>query len=179
MNARELIITLVGACSDRAECGGTSLQKMSYFAAHLLGIDLGHRAYYSGPFSDLVEQEVSSLALGGQVSEEETVVGQGPRGPVRRYRYSLTEQGRNRLNVVREQYPDEADSLYELVDRVVDIVGSLDPALLSQAAETFFIAEATGENTRFDELKQIAVEHGWDVKDSQWQAMDRLLEALD
>lgn len=178
MRTRDLILTLIDACSDREEFGRTSLQKMAYFAGERLGVDLGHHAYYYGPFSDVVEQEVASLALGELLSEQVTVLGVGSRGPVRKYQYSLTDQGRRRLKMVSERYPEETERVRELVGQVIEVAGSLEQGLLSQAAKTFFVAEATGANATFDELKGLAEQHGWQLENRKREPVERLLGAL-
>lgn len=180
VRTRDLLLTLIDACADKDNhaFGRTSLQKMAYFAGHRLGIDLGHRAYHYGPFSDLVDHEVGMLTLGGLVNEEFAILGHGTRGAVRQYRYSLTDEGRGRLKRVTDAHPDETEKVHDLVDRVLEVAGSLEQGLLSQTAKTYFVAEATGDFVGYDELRQVAAEHGWSLEEGQRPSVDKLLAAL-
>lgn len=180
MRTRDLLLTLIDACTDKDPegFGRTSLQKMAYFAAHRLGVDLGHRAYHYGPYSDLVDDEVGMLALGCLIDEKFTVLGRGSRGAVRQYQYSLKDEGRSRLKLVTDAYPNETAKVHDLVDKVLEVAGTLEQGLLSQAAKTYFVAEATGDRVGYDELSQVATEHGWTLEESKRPAVEKLLAAL-
>lgn len=136
MRSRDLVLTLVEACGASVDFGRTSLQKLAFFAAHRLDVDLRHRAHYYGPYSVLVEEDVASLVLGGLVEESMTVIGHGARGPIRRYRYSVTPEGRKRLELVSDRYPRETAAVHDLIRRVEDVAGSLEQGLLWQAARS-------------------------------------------
>ena len=98
MQPRDLVLAVIGLCSSRAEFGRTSLQKVAYLVSLVFGVDLGHSAYYYGPYSSTVDADAEALVMGGLVSETVEPLGFNGRGfPVNKFHYSVTSAGHDRL----------------------------------------------------------------------------------
>jgi uncharacterized protein YwgA len=180
MKQRDLVLTIVGECADRPEFGRTSLQKVCYLVAATLGLDLGHRAYYYGPFSTAVEENTEALVLAGLLTENAESLGfLNPSGwPASRYHYGLTDQGRKRLGQLEEAYPEEIAKLREVIAKLVSIVGSLDQQVLSTASKTLYIAREKNRPLRPQEIGQLAREFHWSLDRAQVGRVSRALEQL-
>src|SRR5215204_269650 len=116
MRPRDLVLAVIVQCADRGEFGRTSLQKVSYLAGLRLGIDLGHRAHFFGPYSAAVEADTDALAMSGLVAESVQVLGVNSQGwPVRQYSYRITDDGRRAYDEIAAESPDEVGRLTELL----------------------------------------------------------------
>jgi uncharacterized protein YwgA len=180
MKQRDLVLTIIGACADRPEFGRTSLQKVCYLAAASLGLDLGHRAYFYGPFSTAVEENTEALVLAGLVNENAEPLGfVSPSGwPASRYHYGLTGQGRDRLVQLEKAYPDEIVKLRAVIAKIVSVVGSLDQQVLSTASKTLYIAREKQRPLRLEEIGDLAREFHWSLSPAQVGRVGRVLEQL-
>jgi uncharacterized protein YwgA len=162
MQPRDLVLAVIGQCSSRPEFGRTSLQKVAYLVSLVLDVDLGHSAYYYGPYSSTVEADAEALVMGGLVSETVEPLGFSGRGfPVNKFHYSITNTGQDRLARIKSAYPDQMTRLEEFVQRVISVVGSLEQANLSAAAKTLYIAREQGKAVSLDEVKALASDFGW------------------
>ncbi|MFC7500908.1 hypothetical protein [Nocardioides sp. GCM10030258] len=180
-NVRDIILSLIGYGTDRqAEFGRTSLQKVAYFAGLKTNLNLGHRAFYYGPFSSTVEEETEALVLSGLINQAVTDLGfVNRRGyPGIRYTYSLTESGRQRLGAVELQEPDLAADLKKTVDSLFDTIGSLDQGLLSIAAKTYFITDEQGSSVSFEEIRELAKQKNWEINNAQLEKVGTFLVEL-
>jgi uncharacterized protein YwgA len=180
MKQRDLVLTIIGECGDRPEFGRTSLQKVCYLAATSLGLDLGHRAYFYGPFSTAVEENTEALVLAGLVTENAESLGfVNPTGwPASRYHYTLTGQGRSRLAQLEKAYPNETTKLREVIAKIVSVVGSLDQHVLSTASKTLYIAREKNRPLRLEEIGKLAREFHWSLSSAQVGRVGRVLEQL-
>ena len=179
MQPRDLMLAIIGQCSSRAEFGRTSLQKVAYLISLSFNIDLGHRAYYYGPYSTIVEADAEALVMGGLVSETVEPLGINNRGlPVKKYSYSVTSAGRDRLSRIKSAYPDQMLDLEGLIDRIVSVVGSLDQATLSAAAKTLYIAREQDKAVSLDEVEVLASDFGWKLPKATINRVVRMLSEL-
>lgn len=180
MKQRDLILSIIGLCWERPEFGRTSLQKVAYFVSQGLHEQLGHRAHYYGPFSEEVEDDVDGLLLTGLIDEKANTLsfqGYGG-GPAKRYEYTLTPQGRERLEAIRDAYPDESQALERFIGRLTAAAGGLDQRILSPAAKTHFIASREQRPVKTSEISEFGRQLGWDIRPNQVVQVFEFLKTL-
>jgi uncharacterized protein YwgA len=181
-NTRDIILSLIGYGTEtQAEFGRTSLQKVAYFAGLKTGRNLGHRAFYYGPFSSIVEEETEALVLSGLVDQTVTDLGFVNRKgfPGVRYSYSLTESGRERLDAVEEREPELTADLKKTVKSLYETIGSLDQGLLSIAAKTYFLTDEQGTTVSYEQIQELAKQKDWHITRGQLEKVGEFLEELD
>lgn len=168
MNARDLVLVVVALCGNRFTLGRTSLQKLTYFAGIVLGVDLHHRAYYYGPFSEDVEHEVEVLVLSGLI--EETVRNLGFVNEAgfagRQFSYHLTPDGTSRVEAVRARHPDEFRNVESLISLLEKQLSGLEQTTLSTAAKVTYLLRQEGEDLSTDQVRGLAVAQGWKISPS-------------
>lgn len=178
---RDVVLSLIGYGTERQkEFGRTSLQKVAYFASIKTGIDLGHRAFYYGPYSSRVEEETDALVLSDLVTQSVTDLGfVNKKGfPGVRYSYALTEAGRERLTALEERDPELSNGLRQIVVNLKDTVGSLDQGLLSLAAKTYFITAEQDTALSVEQIQDLAKDKGWTLSKTQVEKVARYLQDL-
>ena len=97
-----------------------SYKKRAFFVTELIGKDFGLKfdAHYYGPYSATVEGTITQLKNLGFLQESSTGFGVLSDGfEVRRYDYSLTEDGKYLLKTLLET--EEAGQIYEAVTRIL------------------------------------------------------------
>lgn len=160
MKKIDLLLSVI-AESEGRQVGRTALQKLAYFAGSGLSIDLGHRAYYYGPYSSEIERLVGDLVLAELVEEKSTSIGINREGfPVRQYEYHLTEEGKQRLKAVRNTHKDVSDGLSKVIRRIIEGLG-VSPSTLSAAAKVHFIESEKETKLTDDQIAAIADNRGW------------------
>lgn len=181
ISARDVVLSLIGYGTERQqEFGRTSLQKVAYFASITTGIDLGHRAFYYGPFSSKVEEETEALVLSGLITQTRTDLGfVNKKGfPGVKYSYALTESGQERWDAVKERDPALSDALHQLVQTLGNTVGSLDQGLLSLAAKTYFITAEQNTGLSVEQIQELAKEKNWTLSKGQVEKVAQYLQQL-
>lgn len=179
MTPRDLVLAVIDRCADEGEFGRTSLQKITYFVAVTLGVDLGHRAHFFGPYSAAVEADTSALALSGLIEESVQVLGVNAQGwPVRRYTYHVTDDGKEAVAEITAQAQEQLAAVSGLINDIEKVVGSLDQKVLSAAAKVLYIAREENRAVQFDEIGRLALEHGWTLSTYQVQRVANMLQDL-
>ncbi|MGH9194257.1 MAG: hypothetical protein ACRD1T_00775 [Acidimicrobiia bacterium] len=180
MKQRDLLLAIISICGKRPEFGRTSLQKVAYFASEGLHVDLGHRAHLYGPFSDTVESDIEMLIVSGLVDERAHTLGFiGPGGyEGRRFEYSLTPDGEERIESVRAAHSTEFKQLEAFVDALTDAAGGLDQRILSPAAKTYFIAKREKRALSLREIGELALQLGWRLTPAQVKRVSNMLQSL-
>lgn len=164
MQRRDIVLSVVAAGSGRPDLGRTSLQKATFFTGIMLHRDLGHSAYYYGPYSAAVEADTEALVASALVDEASRNLGVNKRGyPITQYQYTLTESGAERVAQLRSKYPSEVEAIEGLVGRLLDVVGSLDQNTLAAAAKTLYIAIEQGKPVTPDDIAKLAQDYGWQL----------------
>ena len=165
MQARDLVLAVIDAASGRPDFGRTSLQKTTFFAAIALGVDLGHSAYYYGPYSAAVEQDTEALVMATLVEEDSSTIGVNNRGfPITRYQYKVSSDGKQRVQQLKGKYPTEVGVVDELVKQLVAVIGSLDQTTLAAAAKTYYFAREQGSPVTPDTVADLAKDYGWTLR---------------
>jgi uncharacterized protein YwgA len=174
------VLVVIALCGAKEEFGRTSLQKVTFLASLRLGIKLGHRAYYYGPYSAEVEADVEALVLGGLVTETvELLDFVRPNGfQASRYHYSVTGTGDARMRLLREAHPEQVDMTKSLVEELVRVAGSLDQNILAAAAKTLYIAREQGASVSAEEIKEVGNDFGWKLSTGQIKRAANVLESL-
>jgi uncharacterized protein YwgA len=179
MQSRDLVLAVIGLCSSRPEFGRTSLQKVTYFGSQVLEVDLGHSAYYYGPYSPSVEADAEALVLGGLVSETVEQLGFFSHGyAANQFHYSVTDVGQDRLVRLKAAYPEQMTKLEEFVNSVISVAGSLEQATLSAAAKTLYIAREQGKPVSLEEVKLLASDFGWKLSKTKINQVVQILSQL-
>jgi hypothetical protein len=180
MKTRDIVLMIVARGEGHPEFGRTSLQKVVYMAGRELGRDLGHRAYYYGPYSSEVESETETLVLADLVEEKVRTLGFANAAgfEARQFEYSLTDAGRERLAYIKERFGPEADAVNRVVDSLIEATGGLDQRMLSPAAKVDYIAEREKRPVSMKDVRRAARDLGWALSDSQIESVVALLSKL-
>lgn len=168
MKQRDLVLVLIGLCGDDVQFGRTSLQKMAYLSGALLRQDLGHHAYFYGPYSASVEGHVEALWLSDLIEERKRRLGVNASGfEIARYEYSLTPAGRDRFEQVASTYVSEVAQLKEFISFLKDKAGSLHQSILSAVAKVHFIETMENEKLSPEQVRELARNLGWPLSKGQ------------
>jgi len=180
LKSRDLLLSLIAMAEGRQELGRTSIQKVAYFASLALNRDLGHKAHFYGPFSEIVEDELEALVLSDLIDEKVTTIGvsSGTGFPVRKYEYSITDEGSTRVKEIAEVHPQDTAQLDNLMELILEHAGGLDQRVLSPAAKVLYIAGQQDRAVRSDEIQLAGADLGWDLDESQVKLVAELLERL-
>lgn len=182
MKRRDFILTVISATSADVELGRTALQKTVFFVGEMVGRrDLGFRAHFYGPFSDLVEEEVSALVMSGLLEEGRHDLGYiGANGyPARRYVYAVAASGNTRVEEIERSYSDLVTAIKKAVADLQAMVSQdLDVKLMSSAAKTYFIAKREGRSLTVDEVRKIGHQLNWSLSDVDVSRVAKLLQKL-
>ena len=179
IQARDLVLLIISECGDNAQFGRTSMQKVSYLTSLVLRVNLGHRAYYYGPYSAAVEADAEALTLSGLVEETMTPLGVNRKGfAVNQYHYRVTDSGRARLERVSERYADEVKTVRSFVREIHEVVGSFDQDTLSAAAKTLYIAREQQKPVTTEEVQTLAKDFGWTLPRRRVEHVAEMLAKL-
>jgi uncharacterized protein YwgA len=179
MKPRDVVLSIIGEVTGHDEFGRTSLQKVSYLTSLLIGMDLGHSAYYYGPYSPAVEANAEALAIGGLIKENSETIGINARGfPLLKYTYTITEQGEERLQRVRDAHPDQSQSIKDIVAKIEATAGSFDQNTLSAVSKTFYIAKEQSRPISPGEVQEFAKELGWTLRTRKIEEVIQMLSEL-
>jgi uncharacterized protein YwgA len=180
MKQRDLVLSIIDLCCDRPEFGRTSLQKVAYFVSQGLHQQLGHKAHFYGPFSEDVEDDVEGLLLAGLIDEKATSLGFQSYGgdAAKKYEYSMTDAGNERVEALRGAYPEEFQSLATFIERLEQAAGGLDQSVLSPAAKTYFIASREHRPVKTSEIRTFGAQLGWNLQRKQVLQVVAVLKTL-
>lgn len=179
MNIRDLLLLIVDAAGDKVE-GRTIAQKLGYFVALELDRDLGYQAHYFGPFSRDVEE---ALALGVFAGDLEDTVVRFPDwygGPdALRHSYSLTDEGRERVEELKKEYAGDAERIRSTVEAIGNAIPEYKQQALSAAAKIHFIVNEQGHPVAPAQIPQLARHLGWRLSQDEVNHTVNVLRGLD
>ena len=163
MKPTDFLLCLIDAFGQSVQ-GRTLLQKRAFFVTELVGddFDLDFDAHYYGPYSSTVEGTVIQLKNLGFLQESSTGFGIVSDGfEVRRYDYSLTDDGLELLKSLREtsQYKD-----IQKAAKLILNAGDPNYVELSIAAKAYFLLKKRdGGSMSVTELIQQAEKYNWNI----------------
>jgi uncharacterized protein YwgA len=180
MKGRDIILYIISRCQSRPAFGRTSLQKVAYFVGRAMDRDLGHRAYFYGPFASSVERETQALVLSELVEEKVQALGFANAGgfEAKQYEYRVTESGEERLKKLQDQYPSETEMIDLVIEALVENAGRLDQRLLSAAAKVDYIAKQEGRPVSVHDVQLAAKDLGWRLDEVQVSEVVEMLRKL-
>ena len=176
MDAEDVVLGIVAAAGGTVE-GRTYLQKVAYFAGKRIGLELGFRPHYYGPYSRLISAETDRQVTLQFLSEDRReLVRAGETGlpfdPVL-YVYSLREEGRRYCEILEESDRESFGSLRDVVDKIKE--SGADYRQLSCAAKLDYLLTAAGGSIARETAKREARQLGWQLEDPD---IDAAVDAL-
>lgn len=162
LTVREAVLLVLDAAGGSIS-GRTAVQKLCYFGAQTLGLDLGHRAHYYGPYSRQVEAAVANETFAGDLEEHAEPFEYGREG--RTYHYQITSQGREIVQQLRADHPFEAAALDEMARSLGELVPGYRQKELSIAAKVDLIVHSQNEAVPAAAIPALARGLGWQVDD--------------
>jgi len=155
--------------------GRTAIQKLLYFSTVKGIVDATYYAHFYGPYSEDVTASLSTLISFGFVEERMEITS----GEQRRYRYSLTANGRKLLDEIKSQQPQEEISKIEkIVKQAKEYSSDLGAVDLSIPAKSHFILREAREPMTLSAISEAAKRLGWDVPPEQITKSIEFLENL-
>lgn len=178
MKPTDFLLCLIDASGGKVQ-GRTLLQKRAFFVTELIGDDFGLRfnAHYYGPYSATVEGTTTQLKNLGFLQESSTGFGTVKDGfEVRRYNYSLTSDGEQLLEGLRNS--SEYKSIKSATERVL-AAGDANYVELSIAAKAYFLLKhKEGGRMTVPELIQQAEKYNWSISPESVSKAVRFLSSV-
>ena len=161
MRVDQLVLLAVGGSSDGVIAGRTRLQKVVYFLSEFRRISAGYAPSYYGAYSEEVARSVESLVARGLVNEDVDLVPSAGPFEGRMYSYTLTDDGREILSVLADEFPDEYKALSGDLDKLLD--GSPRTATLAVASKLHTLVKRSSTPVRAEDLPRLATRFGWTI----------------
>jgi len=178
MKPTDFVLCLVDAAGGRIQ-GRTLLQKRAFFVTELTGNDFGLRfnAHYYGPYSATVEGTTTQLENLGFLQESSTGFGTVRDGfEVRRYNYSLTEDGEQLVEPLRNT--PEYIAIKDATDRIL-AAGDPNYVELSIAAKAYFLLKKKeGGSMTVAELIKEGEKYNWSISPESVQKAVHFLASI-
>ncbi len=176
---RDIVLLVIEEAGGNMQ-GKTLLQKRIYFLSLRLGLKLGYRPYYYGPYSPIVDDALGDLKGLRFVEERErgfrAVNEEGFR--VKRYDYELTEDGRLIVERIQKRYPNEHGRIVQALHEIRE-AGEPDYNTLSVAAKAHFILSSQGEPMTAEEIIKMAQRFNWKISEDKFREAASFLEKMD
>jgi uncharacterized protein YwgA len=168
------IILIALFCFGKKVKGKTRLQKLLYFLAELLRSRynedprFSHNAYYYGPYSSTISDDLTKLVNYRLVLE--TVENYGTRNSagfeVRSFDYELTPAAEQAIKWIKEHYTEEVRHIEKIAEELAKFA-DMDYTELSIAAKAHWILKEINEPMTADSVAREAKRLSWDVTDKQ------------
>lgn len=162
------------------EVGGrTLMQKLAYFSGLELGVELGHRPHYYGPYSSKIEDALTNAVLAGELHETVERIPDWSGGPdMLKYTYNLQKNGLERAERVITEHPQEWDRIRSAVTKIKEVLPDLNQKTLSSAAKTYLIVDETEGGVSEDEIPALARRLGWKLTRTEVTKTVEILQKL-
>lgn len=181
MNTYELILLTLLNQNEQMIAGRTLFQKTIYFLNIKMNLGINFEAYYYGPYSSEISDEISSLASSGIISEcIETYPSYsfGVSFEPRKYTYKLTELGAKMAAIVKEKHRAESVMIQSILDRMKNAGAADDYKSLSIAAKMYHILKAK-ERAKPSQILAEAKELGWTISEEDANASIEFLKKME
>lgn len=164
MTSDKLVLLIVDAEGGGLR-GKTLLQKRAYFLSNLLGTDLGYRPHFYGPYSPELEDGLARAKALGFIEEQTLGFGMADEVgfEVRRYDYTITDDGKEIVKYLKDQYPDDCKKIQRCLKRLSEAGDTGDYVSLSIAAKTYHILTERNVSMAMTEIRDAAKELGWNI----------------
>lgn len=179
MEAHQIVLLIVSENGGSLR-GKTLLQKRGYFVSKAMEIDLGYRAHFYGPYSPVIEDGIAQAKALGFLQEKTLGFGVADSigFEVRRYDYSLTEDGKEIVARLRDRSPKEVEKIRKALDALKDAGDSGDYVSLSIAAKSLHILSEKGGTMGLSEIKNAAKNLGWSISEDEIDSASDFLVRL-
>lgn len=178
LTTRETVLLITDAAGGVVG-GRTAMQKLAYFSSIGLGTTLGHRAYYYGPYSSKIDDAMSVASIAGELHETADQLLDWNGGPdVVRYTYTLTDAGRERVERLKAQAPQQWERIASAVAAVKSAIPDLNQKMLSSAAKTYLIISDSEDDIEETDIPGLAAQLGWELSDEQVEKTVSILQTL-
>ena len=178
MKPTDFVLCLIDAAGGKVE-GRTLLQKRAFFVTELIGNDFGLKfnAHYYGPYSATVEGTTTQLKNLGFLQEASTGFGTLRDGfEVRRYDYSITDDGEELLKRLRNT--PEYEAIKSATHRVL-AAGDPNYVELSIAAKAYFLLKKKeGGSMTVAELIKQGEKYHWSISPESVQKAVHFLASV-
>jgi uncharacterized protein YwgA len=159
--------------------GRTIMQKLAYFAGLGRPGSLGHKPHFYGPYSTQVEDAVANAVIAGELHETVEHMPNWRGGPdVLKYTYRLQPRGKQRVDRLIEEHPEEWRAIRGAVQSIRRVLPSLDQKTLSTAAKTHLIVSKAEGGVALDEIPTLAGQLGWQIDEAEVEKTVELLDEL-
>ena len=176
MRAHEMIALIINAAGGQVE-GRMVMQKLGYFATIKVPSieDVSYRHYFYGPFSAEVAIALDEMAAFSYLDEVSRSA------LYDRYKYILTDSGREYAKSASDAHPDESREIKNIVDTCKNAC-QLKGKPLSLAAKVYYI-RANGEDgpacTPEDVGRVASSCYGWNLSKNDTARGIEVLEKLE
>lgn len=177
MDYLDAVLTTIGEAQDE-NVGRTALQKLIYFASQKEIVEDTYFPHYYGPYSEEVQRTIMSLVSRNFIREESASA------PMttwpfdfKRYIYTPTEDGKQVLRIIEEEYPSQYKELSEIIETSKKVTG-LSFLVLSYAAKVHYILRRKELPPNATEIQDEAQKHGWKITQGQMEKAFELLQHI-
>ncbi|MGP8329685.1 MAG: hypothetical protein ACT6FF_05160 [Methanosarcinaceae archaeon] len=175
----DAILATVKMAGDRV-LGRTAIQKLVYFLTINNIVDARYRPHYYGPYSVDIANSIQMLSSIDFITEEietpETTEYSVPAN-WKRYRYSLSPDGKEIFEDIKKQNEYE----YGKLSNIIEICGTTtyyNMDILSWAAKVHYILFKKGESMTYHAVIHTADSFGWKLSPTQVEKGIELLKNL-
>ncbi len=137
--------------------GRTAVQKIIYFLNEKKSLGIKYKAYYYGPFSQEISENLDLLTTYGYLIEKRNDDDNGV--DFRSYAYSLTDEGRRYLDREMDPY---VESLKLIIDSYWDILNN-NLKYLSYSAKYHFIEKNLNSKGLVCEKDEVLRKYKWEI----------------
>jgi len=154
----------------------TMLQKLVYLAAIEDDAAGSFRAYFYGPYSAELQQEVERLVAAGVIDEDARRLEPWESGPFEpmQYTYELTPEGRGQASELPHELRTRANHIVATAKQV----GAMSPGSLSLAAKVRYL-RSLDPSVADTDAPELARQFGWRMSPDEARRGARLLAELD
>jgi uncharacterized protein YwgA len=161
MRVDQLVLLIIGREGDDGFEGRTRMQKVVYFLSEVLGVNARFSPYFYGPYSEIVARSLDSLVARGLVQEvAKAFAAPGP-FEGKAYTYSLTDEGGEAVDALKEEQPDECEAALEALDHL--LVDNPSTRALAVASKLHVIVQRSSDPVPIATLQRKAQSLGWRI----------------
>lgn len=175
----DAILATIGAAGGSIT-GRTAIQKLMYFENVSKVVDIKYRPHYYGPYSAEVAgviQELIDLDFLKEEIETAKTTGFPVPDDWKRYRYTLTSDGKKVVELLDLENEEEINKISNLVKTCQETV-NLDANMLSCSAKVYYIISSQSNPMTVNEIQKTAGSFGWNLSQNQINGAVDLLKQL-